>query len=156
MKKGKILLKRKFPNFIQNLLVDFFHNKNNKTKFFFYDIIKDTKEIKRASIVKNNITNTILSIKDISSNNLENILSDFSRLRKSKVLNGKYFYLFDRNINLKKLMEEKEPSNSKDELLKNELIIINNNNMQLDEKKIKSKRFKRRLIFRIFFYKKWR
>ena len=35
MKKGKIILMRKFPTFIQNLLVDFFHNKNNKTKFFF-------------------------------------------------------------------------------------------------------------------------
>lgn len=135
MKKGKIILKRKFPTFIQNLLIDFFHNKNNKTKFFFYDVIKESKEIKRTSLVKNNITNTILNIKDISSNNLENILSDFSRLRKSKVLNEKYFYLFDRHLNIKKLTEENEPINPKDNILKNELIIINDKNLQLDEKK---------------------
>lgn len=135
MKKGKIILKRKFPTFIQKLLVDFFHIKNNKTKFFFYDVIKESKEIKRTSIIKNNITNTILSIKDISSINLENILSDFSRLRKSKVLNEKYYYLFDRNLNIKKLTEENNPSNPKNEILKNELIIINDKNIQLDKKK---------------------
>lgn len=109
-------------------------------------MIKDTKEIKRASKVKNNITYTILSIKDISSNNLENILSDFSRIRKSKVLNEKYFYLFERNVNLKKLMEENEPSNSKDELLKNELIIINNKKMHLDEKNFNQKDLKEDLF----------
>lgn len=105
LKKRKI---RKYfiPDVIKNKLCEYFHNKNNKSIFFFYDSYHDSNSYTRTTLIKNNIRIILESADGVSSETVKYLLSLFSKMRKSKRLSSKYYFLFDNNCELKNLLKD--------------------------------------------------
>ena len=99
------LIKREIPKIIVSILVDFFRNKNNKSKYFFYDSFEKNTIFSRARLIKNNMNILLKEINSLSQEKINYFLNLFSKARKSKKLTSKYLYLFDIDLNLEKLLK---------------------------------------------------
>ncbi len=117
------------PHIIRNLLLYFIKSKKNNSLFLFYDSIKDTKDITRAQLIKNNISNTIKECKDFSKIKSLEIIKSFSKKRSSKRLSGNLYFLFNINLNF-------FDNNNSNKDINNEGINNSNNNLFLEQKEL--------------------
>ena len=93
LSKGKIK-KNHIPSIITTNLLIFTEQRKNLSHYFFYDYYKENKSISRTQFIKYNFSQSInLSISNFNKKN--EILFDFSKTRKYKILSKKNYFLFD-------------------------------------------------------------
>ena len=132
LKKGRSM-KREIHPIITKILISFFENKGNVSKYFFYDSFEDTKIFTRAKLIKNNIESVFKEMGFISFEKINDIVKFFSKSRKSKKLTSKYLYLFDNDLNLQNILNKKENSSNDEDISDLHSKSFGNNNYDFKE-----------------------
>lgn len=91
--KGKVK-KINIPSIIQTNLLIFNGQRKNLSQYYFYDFIKENKTISRTQFIKYNFSQ-IFKLSKSNFDKKKEILLDFSKSRKYKILSKKNYYLFD-------------------------------------------------------------
>ena len=99
IKKGGKKRVHKIYNIIINLLFEYFtKSRTYESKYFFFDDFKGKKGISRAQYIKNKFKESITKQKIINNEEIEKIISSFSKLRRAKVFSERDYYLFDLSL----------------------------------------------------------
>lgn len=95
IRKGKKRIRHNFPPIISKILYLYFINcKTFNSSYFFENNFKNNNEESRASMIKKKFINFLDNIKTINENKKKDIISNFSGLRKAKVLTDNLYDLF--------------------------------------------------------------
>lgn len=110
--------KRQFtiPNIIAKDLYEYFVFKKNNSKYLFYDSFNNINNYSRTTLIKNNIKSILESIKEISTETIQDLLLNFSKTRKANKLPIKFYFLFDYNCHLPKLLGNEVSINHTEEI----------------------------------------
>jgi len=91
--KGKIK-KINIPSIITTNLLIFGEKRKNLSQYFFYDYYKGNKSISRTQFIKYNFSQ-LINLDKSNFDKKNEIILDFSKTRKYKILSKKNYYLFD-------------------------------------------------------------
>ena len=99
IQKGTKIIKHFFPKQIINVLFYYFmESRSFESKYFFHDDVREQKNQSRTQFIKNEVKLFLDEIPDIKEKNKQKLLSEFSRLRKSKRLTKIGYCLFEQTF----------------------------------------------------------
>ena len=99
MKKGGKKRIHTFPKIIVNLLFEYFNSSRTYTsKYFFFDNFIGKNGISRAKYIQNKFKEALTKQKIASYEEIEKIISTFSKLRRAKIFSEREYYLFDLSL----------------------------------------------------------
>lgn len=119
-KRKKVIL----PSFIKVIISKFIHEKENKSKYLFYDSLTDNKIYTRTRLIKNNVSVLINEMDFLTDIQKDLIIHEFCKKRKAKRYNNEIYGLFFEDAyyedNRNMINKEKNLGNLPKELKKNE------------------------------------
>lgn len=97
IKKGKKVIKHQLTPIITQLLYNYFINSRSYNSYYFFeDNYKETKEFTRTSMIKEKFQKILQNVKYINNTKKNQIIANFSRLRKAKFITNDLndFFIF--------------------------------------------------------------